>query len=282
MGVVVITGTSSGIGLAVALHFARRDDEVYATMRDLERGAALREAAAQEHLPLTLLQLDVTDQASVQQAIGEVLVRAGQVDVLINNAGIGVGSPLEQADEALLWSGFATNVVGPLRTMQAVLPSMRARGQGAIVNVTSIAGRFSLLPGAGFYHATKYALEALSEVLALEVAPLGIRVAIIEPGLIETPLVDLGRAIFPEKGPSPFDASFEWFNRRGEDSQLVAEVIERALTAPEPRLRWPVGPDAEALVAARQRMSDEEWLDLVRAFGQDGFLQQFIANFARA
>jgi NAD(P)-dependent dehydrogenase (short-subunit alcohol dehydrogenase family) len=272
MGVIVVTGTSSGIGSAIALHLARRGDQVFATMRDLARGEALRAAATHEDLPLTLLQLDVTDAASVHQAIAEVLERAGHVDVLINNAGIGVGGPLEQADEAVLWSGFATNVVGPLRTIQAVLPSMRARGQGVIVNVTSIAGRCITLPGAGFYHATKYALEALSEVPALEVAPLDVRVMIIEPGLIETPLVDSVRAALAEKGPAPFDALFEHFNRRGEEPELVAQVIEQALRAPEPRLRYLVGPDAEAYTAARQRMTDEQWLDLVRAMGQEGFL----------
>ncbi len=278
MGVIVVTGTSSGIGLAVALHFARRGDQVYATMRDLERGGALRAAAEQEDLPLTLLQLDVTDKASVQQAIGEVIARSGHIDVLINNAGIGVGGPLEEADESLLWSGFETNVVGPLRTIQAVLPGMRARGQGTIVNVTSIAGRCCLMPGAGFYHASKYALEALSEVLALEVAPLGIRVVIIEPGVIETRMVSTVRAGFSEKPPGPRATTFELFNRQGEEPELVAQVIEQALNAPEPRLRYPVGPDAEALAAARQRLTDEDWLDLMRAMGQEGFLLQFIAD----
>jgi NAD(P)-dependent dehydrogenase (short-subunit alcohol dehydrogenase family) len=277
MAVVVITGTSSGVGLAAALHFARRGDQVYATMRNLDRSGRLREAATAEKLPITLLQLDVDDEVSVQQAIGEVLDCASHIDVLVNNAGIGVGGPLEQADEALLRAGFETHVFGPLRTIRAVLPSMRARQQGVIVNVTSVFGR-CIFPGLGFYHATKYALEALSEVLALEVAPFGIRVVIVEPGFTETAMADVGRSVFAQKPPSPYDATFYWFNRLGQDPLAVAQVIEHAITTPEPKLRYLVGPDAQVVGMARARMSDEEWMDLIRAMGQEGFLREFIAR----
>jgi NAD(P)-dependent dehydrogenase (short-subunit alcohol dehydrogenase family) len=148
------------------------------------------------------------------------------------------------------------------------------------VNVTSIGGRCILLPGAGYYHATKYAMEALSEVLALEVAAYGIRVIIVEPGVIETPMIAPVRTMFAEKPPAPLATVFEIYNRRGEDPLLVARTIERALSDPEPRLRYLAGPDAEAWAVARQRTTDEAWLDFVRAMGEDGFLTRFIADFA--
>ena len=182
--VALITGCSTGIGRATALHLARRGYRVHATMRSPERaGAPLVQTAKDEGLALTVVPLDVMDAASCAKALAE----AGRIDVLVNNAGLGELGAVEDLDDEQVRRMFETNVFGPLRLMRAVLPGMRAAGRGAIVNVSSVAGRFCYGSGA-LYSGSKHALEAISECLALEVMQYGIRVAIIEPGFFDTPI----------------------------------------------------------------------------------------------
>src|SRR6185503_16585454 len=186
MSNVLITGCSSGFGLLTALRFARAGDRVVATMRTPEKApAALTEPIAKERLPITIGRLDVCDPASVAAAVKD----AGQIDVLINNAGIELRSSIEDASDADVQRQFDTNVFGSLRVMRAVLPQMRARRRGTIVNLSSIAGIVAR-PFGGLYSATKHALEAITESLHFEAAPLGIRVVLIEPGAYGTRLLD--------------------------------------------------------------------------------------------
>jgi len=189
MSLVLITGASRGIGRATAAHLERHGFEVYAAMRDVADAAPLAQLAEAEGLALHSVTLDVTDDASVRSTVEHVLERSGQVDALVNNAAIIRLTPIEHTSPADLAGVLDTNLIGALRTAQAVLPTMRARGSGTIVNISSVAGRAAPFCF-GPYVMAKWALEAASEMLAQEVAALGIRVALIEPGFHDTRMLD--------------------------------------------------------------------------------------------
>src|SRR5581483_4260201 len=187
--VTLITGCSTGIGFETALLMAERGYRVYATMRNPDAGAAaLQDAAKAAGVRLEIAPLDVTDQRSVDRCVAAILEAEGRVDVLVNNAGLGELRPLELTTDEETRRIFDTNVFGPLRLMRAVLPGMRERRSGTIVNVSSVAGRFGAF-GQTLYCGSKHALEAISEGLAIEVRAFGVRVAIIEPGLFNTPII---------------------------------------------------------------------------------------------
>src|SRR5438094_295230 len=194
----------------------------------------------------------------------ETRARSGRVDVLVNNAGIGGGGPIEDVPVDWVKSLFETNYLGAIRTIQAVLPGMRGRRSGAIVNVSSIAGRLAIA-GHGHYSAVKHALEAVSEALAQEVQAFGIRVAIVEPGVVVTPIFTKAKR-FADPG-SPYAVHvhrlllfYQTQMKTPSQPADVARVIHEAVTAKEPRLRYLVGDDAERLVAGRQRLTDEEYV----------------------
>ena len=264
MSVVLVTGSSSGIGLATALHFGRLGDEVYAGVRNLSTATELAGAIEAEKLAIRPITLDVDDPVSVTRAVGEVLARSGRVDVLVNNAGIGGGGPIEDVPVDWVKSLFETNYLGAIRMIQAILPGMRERRSGAIVNVSSIAGRLAIA-GHGHYSAVKHALEAISEALAQEVHAFGIRVAIVEPGVVVTPIFTKAKR-FADPG-SPYAVHvhrlllfYQMQMKTPSQPADVARVIHEAVTAKEPRLRYLVGDDAERLVAGRQRLTDEEYV----------------------
>ena len=167
MAVVLITGSSTGFGKLAALEFARRGDTVFASMRTTSKGDALVAAAAAEKLTVQVVELDVTKQALVDAAIGDVMAQAGRIDVLVNNAGLGIHGPIEECDDDEIQSVFETNVHGLIRVTRAVAPVMRAQGSGTIVNISSIAGKVSS-PFGGIYSASKHAVEALSDSLYFE------------------------------------------------------------------------------------------------------------------
>ena len=184
METAVVTGTSTGIGLATALRLARHGFRVFAGMRNLDKAEPLRAAAAAETLPIEVIALDVTSIPSVREAFAAASAE-GPIDVLVNNAGIGGASPLELTPEDEHRRMFDTNYFGAIRCIQAVLPAMRERQRGTIVNVTSIAGRIAT-PNQIAYSASKWALECAGEALAHEVRRFGIRVVNIEPGVVMT------------------------------------------------------------------------------------------------
>ena len=255
---VLITGCSTGIGLATALYFARNGHRVIAGARRPDEATNLHAVEG-----ITPVRLDVDSDDSVREAVDA----AGAVDVLVNNAGIGGGGPVELARLERAKRTFETNYFGAVRMIHAVLPGMRGHGAGAIVNVTSMAGRVAL-PAHSHYCASKFALDALSESLAAEVLPFGIRVAIVEPGVILTPIFSKSRTMKLED-LHPYEKSVR--RLRGLfDSQLktptmpdaVAEAIYQAVVTETPQLRYVVGPDAHALLAVRSRLSDEEWVRL--------------------
>ena len=254
---VLITGCSTGFGRASAVELTKRGHEVVATARRAETLDDLDVAAR--------LRLDVDDQASVAAAVAD----AGPIDALVNNAGFGIAGPIELVPVDEIRRMFETNVLGAVRMIQAVVPDMRARGSGTIVNVTSLAGRVTG-PIGGAYAATKYALEAISESLHYEVGHFGIRVRVVEPGYFDTGFQGK-EPRFGMDGP-PYDeldrlwaTSFEKL-RGGEalGAEPVAQVIADAVESTERRLRWPVGADAEMVLAARTSMDDETFEDTMR------------------
>jgi NAD(P)-dependent dehydrogenase (short-subunit alcohol dehydrogenase family) len=246
---ILITGCSSGIGRALALELTARGHEVLATARKLDSIKDLKVAKR--------LQLDVTDDASVASAVA----KAGPIDVLVNNAGVGFWGPVETATGAAVQALFETNVFGPLRVLRAVLPGMRSRDGGAIVQISSAAAQRSnaLL---GHYAATKAALEAHSLALRIELAPFGIKVSIIVLGAVET---DFGQNRRHVTAPEYADLADRFTKRivanRSEPASAedVAKTLADAIEAGEYPLRIDATPDAAALVAQRRGLSDSEW-----------------------
>ena len=264
MAIAVVTGTSTGIGLATAVTLARAGHTVYATMRNPKTGGEeLRTIAEREHLPLRISALDVDSEESVRTAFANILAEAGRIDVLVNNAGIGGGGATEETPMALFRAAMETNYFGALRCIQAVLPGMRERRSGCIVNVTSVAGRLSMAPQAA-YSSSKFALEAASESLAQEMRAFGVRVAIVEPGVIAT-------AIFGKLQPPPADSKYPHIRRIYElfraalenpvSPYVVGEKILDIVESDTWKLRHPAGPDADGFLAWRASMSDEQWVE---------------------
>lgn len=283
MAVALITGTSSGIGLATAVHFAQQGHEVWAGVRNPATAPELREAIDRERLPIRLVTLDVDDAASVQRGVGEVHDKAGRVDVLVNNAGIGGGGPIEEVPVDWAQGLFQTNYFGVVRAIQAVLPGMRQRRSGVVVNVSSIAGRLAIA-GHGHYSAVKHALEAMSEALAQEVQGFGIRVAIVEPGVVVTPIFSKARRFADATSPYADHVRrlLLFYQKQmpyAAQPADVARVIYEAATAPEPRLRWLVGEDARLLVAGRQRLSDEEYVAAARPMPDEEYVAALRARY---
>lgn len=258
MPTALITGTSTGIGLETALYFARHGYKVFAGARKPE--------TVERHPNIVPVQLDVDQDESVRECVARVLHESDAVDMLVNNAGIGIGGPIELVPMDNVRKLFETNFFGAVRMMQAVLPSMRTRRSGTVVNVTSVMGHLTL--GChGFYAATKFALSAVSESLAIEARAHGIRVAIIEPGVILTPIWSKVESVLPEHHPYEPQMARLWrlFEAQLEGGTLadvVARKIYEVVQDGAPELRYAVGADAEVLVAARDRLTAGEWAAL--------------------
>src|SRR5450755_1063378 len=200
MASVLITGTSTGIGLATALALGRAGDNVYATMRNPSRAPELGAIVAKEGLPVKVSVMDVDSDSSVKIAIANIYKQAGQIDVLVNNAGVERNGSIEELPLSEFRAVMETNYFGPLRCIQAVVAQMRQRKSGCIINVASVAGHIATSPLAP-YTASKFALEALSEALAQEMKMFNVRVAIVEPGIIETPM---SKSIGEPSNASPY------------------------------------------------------------------------------
>ncbi|MDE0725818.1 MAG: SDR family oxidoreductase [Alphaproteobacteria bacterium] len=265
MQICLITGTSTGIGHATALHLARRGYRVYATMRNTAKGAQLGAAAAAENLDLVIETLDVTDHQSMLDCVARIMAVEGRIDILINNAGLSSSSPIETYPEDEHRALFEANYWGPVKLTQAVLPAMRERASGAIINISSVLGRIAWA-NQGAYCASKFAIEAFSEALAQEVAPFGIRVAIIEPGVTASAIFDNTPVHYDRA--SPYKTAMRRNGRfysvgiaDATPAEQLAETIEEALTAEQPKLRHAVGFGTQA-IPRRAAMNDEEYVAL--------------------
>jgi NAD(P)-dependent dehydrogenase (short-subunit alcohol dehydrogenase family) len=262
-GPVLITGCSTGIGRAAAERLARAGMTVYATARRPESIEDLKAAGCRT------LALDVTDEESMRAAVEEVERAEGAVGALVNNAGYSQSGAVETVPLDDVRRQFETNVFGLLRMCQLVLPGMRREGRGRIVNLSSMGGKLTF-PGGGIYHATKHAVEALSDAMRFEVRGFGIDVVVIEPGLIRTSFGDAAVASVPA-GDGPYAEFNEAvaaatarvydgpLGRLGSGPEAVAKVIERALTASRPRTRYKVTASARVLMGQRSLLPDRAW-----------------------
>jgi len=267
---VLITGCSSGIGHATASLLVQHGWTVYATARRVETLGELERAGCKT------LALDVTDEASMSAAVDAVVQAEGAVGVLINNAGYSQSGAVESVPVELVRRQFETNVVGLIRMCQLVLPGMRSQHRGRIVNLSSMGGRLTF-PGGGIYHASKYAVEAISDALRFEVRGFGVEVVVIEPGLIVT---NFGETAVGSVGETTGDGAYAGFNRRvaqavenvykgplarfGAGPEAVASTIAGALTAERPRTRYPVTASARIMMAQRRLLPDRLWDLLMR------------------
>ncbi len=271
MQVAVVTGTGSGIGRATALRLLQEGYRVYATARKLEEVTALADAGAKT------LTLDVTSEQSMQTAIDVVLRAEGKIDVLVNNAGYSQSGAVESVSLDKMRRQFETNVFGAMRLCQLVLPAMRQNGGGRIINLSSMGGKL-VFPGGGVYHASKYALEALSDALRFEVRGFGVHVTLIEPGLIKS---GFAQAALASMSPSE-DGVYSEFNtavatatrevyekgalaKLGGSPEDVASAIVKALRSKRPRARYTVTASATVLLTQRALMPDGLWDAFLRS-----------------
>lgn len=264
MTVALVTGCSSGIGRATAQRLAARGLTVYATARNVGSLADLATIGCHT------LALDVTDDTSMRAAVRAIEEAHGGVEILVNNAGYGEYGTIEEADLARVRAQFDTNVFGLARLAQMVLPAMRQRGHGRIVNVGSMGGRL-VFPVGGYYHASKYAVEAITDALRFEVGRFGVAVTLVEPGLIRTGFGatasrTLAASTTPTGPYAPLTAAAQRSMERGYASRMlsaspdaVAAVIERAATARRPRHRYVVTPAARLLIHTRRLLGSRVW-----------------------
>jgi NAD(P)-dependent dehydrogenase (short-subunit alcohol dehydrogenase family) len=264
MASVLITGTSKGIGLETALTFARAGHTVHATMRNPSHSPILAETAAREKLPISVSAMDVDSDASVSDGVATILKNHGPIDVLVNNAGIERAGSVEELPLAEFRAVMETNYFGALRCIQALVPLMRQRRSGCIINVTSVAGRIAGPPLAP-YTASKWALEALSEALAGEMKTFNVRVAIVEPGIIDTAMahriaVPSNESLYQHR--ARMAATFTNALQTPTSPAIVAQKILEIAGGDSWQLRHPIGPSAIPFLDWRRSMSDEQWVDL--------------------
>ncbi|NKB40116.1 MAG: SDR family NAD(P)-dependent oxidoreductase [Ilumatobacter sp.] len=264
--VTVVTGANSGIGRATSIHLASIGHHVIGTVRSLDKAVKLHAMAADAGVEVDLVVADVADDASVAGGFDEIFSRVGRVDHLVNNAGVGGNAVVEECSSELYLDVMNVNLCGVTRCTQAVLPQMRERGSGTIINITSVVGRIAV-PAQSPYVASKWALEGISEELAQELAPFGIRVAIVEPGVTKS-------AIFAKNIDAPNSTgAYETHYRRmfqmyaagmagATDPFEVGRVIERAIITDNPQLRYPVSWGGIEMAALHDRIDDDDWIGL--------------------
>ena len=272
MAVVLITGSSTGFGKLAALEFARRGDTVFASMRNTAKGERLMNEAKAAGLAVNVLALDVVNRESVDAAVANVVKQAGRIDVLVNNAGVGIHGPVEDCDDDEVHAVLETNVLGVIRAARAVAPHMRAQRSGTIINVSSLAGKVSA-PFGGVYSASKHAVEALSDSLYFELHPFGVRVVVVEPGGFETEFGANRILARRFNEGSPYVEFEQRFNASSsklpgadqrESAQKVADVIVEAAKSDAPKRRYLVGQDAQTIGGLAKQMSDEDFEKAMR------------------
>jgi NAD(P)-dependent dehydrogenase (short-subunit alcohol dehydrogenase family) len=270
--VALVTGSSTGIGHETSLTLARNGFITYATMRNLSKSENIKSIAAKENLPIRIAQLDVTDDVSINNAVQSIFSETGRIDVLVNNAGYALNGAFEDLAIDEIKAQYETNVFGSIRTTQAVLPTMRKQKSGIIVNISSGVVPMGGFPGGSAYVGTKFAVEGLSGSLAYELEPFGIKVIIIEPGVIGTNFVN--NVVFAKQSQDPNSpysqitqkmfSAFEEMLKNASSPELVAKVVLEAVTNQNPNLRYSAGKDVETLSAAKRNMYDEEFYKMMK------------------
>jgi len=289
--VAVVTGSSSGIGFETSLLLARKGFNTYATMRNLNKSQKINDVVEKENLPLKVLQLDVTHDKSVKDAIRQITDESSRIDVLVNNAGYGVMGAVEDLSLDEFKSQFETNFFGVIRVTKEVIPIMRNQGNGNIINVSSIGGKIGL-PLNSAYISSKFAIEGLSESMRYELEQFGIDVILIEPGVVKTNFFENADVVVNNNDNntsttnniiSPYSQLtqklFEGFepmlnSSSSSVSSDVAEVIYQAIESNNREIRYPVGKDAVSIIKTRQNLSDKELENWIKEsiFQQKGFI----------
>ncbi len=281
----VVTGVNSGIGRATTLAFAQAGYRVFGTVRGLAKADKLLAKAVSINVAdrIHLVEMDVADSASVTEGFAKIYAATDAVDVLVNNAGVGGNAVTEECPIDTYTEVFNINHNGSVRCIQAVLPQMRKRGSGAIVNVSSVVGKITAIAQSPYY-VSKWAVEGMSEGLAHEVAPFGIRVAIVEPGITRSSI--FAKNIDAPNQTGAYDAHYRRlfaFYAAGITNATPAEeaaaTIFEAATTSTPRLRWHCSWGATELLAARAKMSDEEWVSFGRHLDDEAYYDEFATRF---
>lgn len=282
MSVIVVTGANSGIGRATAVHLAAAGHTVYGTMRNLDKGDKLLAKADAAGATVHTVALDVSDDASVRDGMAQILDDAGHVDVLVNNAGIGMNAVVEEVDIAEAKEVFDVNYFGIIRCTQAVLPTMRERRSGTIVNISSVAGRVAAIAQA-IYASSKWAVECLSENLAQELAPWDIKVRMIEPGVTRTALLAKHTDLHEDSDyADAYRRMFAFYLagiEAGVGADAVAAVVGQSIDDTSDRLRWACAYGGEQLIDGRQRLADADWVGLGRAESDEDYFTRFRTAF---
>ena len=270
--VAVVTGTSSGIGYETSLTLARNGFLTYATMRDLNKSGNIKSVAEKEKLPLKIVRLDVTDDGSVKNAMQSIIAEASRIDVLVNNAGYPLNGAFEDLAMEEIKAQYETNLFGVIRVTQAALPLMRKQKSGIIVNISSGGVTLGGIPGGSAYVSTKFAIEGLSKSMAYELEPFGIKVVLVEPGVIRSDFINNVVAAKKSQDPnSPYAqfmqnvaASLQHMLEGGSSADVVAKVVLKAVTSENPSPKYLAGKDIEAWMEAKTSMSDEEFHNMMK------------------
>ncbi len=277
--VAVVTGANSGIGRATALHLAKQGYRVFGTVRSLDKAGKLQSRATELGVTVELIEMDVADDVSVQRGFADIFLTTDHVDVLVNNAGIGGNGVVEESTPQMYHDAFNVNVVGAIRCTQQVLPKMRERKSGTIVNITSVVGKFAAIAQAP-YVASKWAFEGVSEELAQEVAPFGIRVVIIEPGVTKSSI--FAKNIDAPNQSGAYDAHYRRmfaFYAAGIINASAAEdvgaLIHHAITTDTPQLRYACSWAGPEIVAGRAKQSDSDWVAMAASENDSDYFNAF-------
>ena len=268
---VLVTGCSSGIGLATCHVLSRNNFMTYGTVRNLSKAKKIQDLMNRENLSLKILRLDVNDNQSIKLAIKKILNDTGRIDVLINNAGYGMFGPIEEITTQEIKKQFETNFFGAIRLIKAIVPIMRKQGNGTIVNISSMVGRFGV-PLNSAYVSSKFAVEGLSESISFELEEFGIRVIVIEPGVVKSDFFHNVKV----KGmnlESPYHKLMErrvnFLDKAIKNSLTssydVADTILEALKSKDPKFRYVIGNDATNSLRMRKSLSDREFMEWIRA-----------------
>lgn len=277
--VAVVTGANSGIGRATALHLAQQGYRVFGTVRSIDKAGKLQSRATELGVTVELIEMDVADDASVQRGFADIFRTTDHVDVLVNNAGIGGNGVVEESTPQMYHDAFNVNVVGAIRCTQQVLPKMRERKSGTIVNITSVVGKLAAIAQAP-YVASKWAFEGVSEELAQEVAPFGIRVVIIEPGVTKSSI--FAKNIDAPNQSGAYDAHYRRmfaFYAAGMSNATPAKdvgaLIHHAITTDTPQLRYACSWAGPEIVAGRAKQSDIGWVSMAASENDSDYFNAF-------
>jgi len=281
--VALITGCSSGIGYETSILLAKNGFRTYATMRNTDKGDKLKEIAEKENLDLKIIKLDVTDDYSIKNAINEIVQETNRIDVLVNNAGNNIAGAVEDLSIEEFKEQFETNFFGLIRVTKVVLPIMRKQNNGIIVNLSSIAGKMAI-PLNSAYVSSKFAVEGFSESIRYELEDFGIKVILIEPGVIKSNFYEnikmsKNSLMDPKSEYQPITQKiFEAFLPMLEyafPTKIVADVILEAVNSDNPNIRYAVGDDAKSIIEARKKLSDKEFENWVKEgfFEKKGFIR---------